>query len=47
MGGVIALSPTDAASREAVVDSAQRVLVACARPPRDAVVQPCLEYLGC
>ena len=40
------LSPTDAASQEAVVGSAQRVVVARARARRDAAVQHCLEYLG-
>ena len=40
------LSPTDAASQEPVVGSAQRVVVARARAPRDAAVQHCLEYLG-
>ena len=40
------LSPTDAASQEAVVGSAQRVLVARARAPRYAAVQHYLEYLG-
>ena len=40
-------SPTDAASQEpVVVGSAQRVVVARARAPRDAVVQHYLEYLG-
>ena len=42
---MIILSPTDAASQEPVVGSAQRVVVAPARAPRDAVAQPCLEYL--
>ena len=37
---------TDAASQEPVVGSAQRVVVARARAPRDAAVQHCLEYLG-
>ena len=37
--------PIDAASQEAVVGSAQRVVVARARAPRDAAVQHCL-YLG-
>ena len=46
MVGAIALSPTDAGSQDAVVGSAQRVVVARARAPRDAVVQHCLEYLG-
>ena len=40
------LSPTDAASQEPVVSSAQRVVVARVRAPRDAAVQHCLEYLG-
>ena len=43
--GTIVLSPTDAASQEPVVGSAQRVVVASARAPRDATVQHCLEYL--
>ena len=34
------------ASQETVVGSAQRVVVARARAPRDAAVQNCLEYLG-
>ena len=46
MIGAIFVSPTDVASQEVVVGSAQRVVVACARAPRDAVVQHCLEYLG-
>ena len=46
MVDVIVLSPTDAARQEAVVGSAQRVVVARARAPRDAAVQHCLEYLG-
>ena len=46
MVGAIVLSPTDAASQEPVVGSAQRVVVACARAPRDAAVQHCLEYVG-
>ena len=46
MVGVIVLSPTDAASQEAVVGSAQRVVVARAWAPRDAVVKHCLKYLG-
>ena len=36
---------SDAASQEPVVDSAQRVVVARARAPRDAAVQHCFEYL--
>ena len=39
-------SPTDAASQEPVVGSAQRGVVARARAPRDAAVQHCIEYLG-
>ena len=48
MVGAIVLSPTDAARQEAVVcsGSAQRVVAASARAPRDAAVQLCLEYLG-
>ena len=46
MVGAIVLSPTEAANQESVVDSAQRVVVARARAPRDAAVQHCLEYLG-
>ena len=37
MVGAVVLSPTDAASQEPVVDSAQRVVVARARAPCDAV----------
>ena len=44
--GAIVLSSTNAASQEAVVGSAQCVVVARARTPRDAAVQHCLEYLG-
>ena len=44
--GAIALSPTDAASQEGVVVSAQRVVVVRARALCDAAVQHCLEYLG-
>ena len=40
------LSPTNAASREAMVGSGQRVVVARARALRDAAVQHCLEHLG-
>ena len=43
---MIVLSPTDAASQEIVVSSAQRVVVAHARSPRYAAVRHCLEYLG-
>ena len=46
MVGAIVLSPADEASQEAVVGSAQRVIVERARAPRDAAVQHCLEYLG-
>ena len=46
MSNAIVLSPTDAASQEAVVSPAQRVVGARARAPRDAVAQHCLEYLG-
>ena len=46
MVGAIVLSPIDAASQDPVVGSAQRVVVARARAPRDAAVQHCLEYLG-
>ena len=43
---MIGLSPTDAASQDALVGSVQRVVVARPRAPRDAAVQLCLEYLG-
>ena len=46
MVGAIVLSPTDAASQESVVGSAQRIVVARARDSRDAAVHHCLEYLG-
>ena len=46
MVGASVLLPTDAASQEAVMDSAQRVVVERARAPRDAAAQHCLEYLG-
>ena len=45
MVGAIVLLPTDATSQEPVVDSAQHVVVARARAPRDAAVQYCLGYL--
>ena len=45
MVGAIVFSPTVAANQEAVVGSAQRVVVARARAPHDAAVQHCLEYL--
>ena len=43
---VVVLLPTDVASQKAVVGSAQRVVVACARAPRDAAAQHCLQCLG-
>ena len=43
---VIVISPTDAASEEDVVGSAQRVVVIRARALRDAAVQHYLVYLG-
>ena len=46
VGVIIVISPADAASQEAVVDSTQRAVVARSRARRDAVVQQCLEYLG-
>ena len=46
MVGAIVLSPADAASQEAVMGLAERVVVARPRAPRDAAVQRCLEYLG-
>ena len=46
MVGAIVRLPADAASQEAVVGSAQRVVVARSRAPRDAAVQYCLEHLG-
>ena len=46
MVGTIVRSPTDAASPEPVVGSAQHIVGAHARAPRDAAVQYCLEYLG-
>ena len=46
MVGAIVLSPTDAVSQEAVVGSAQRVVMSRARAPRNAAVQHCLQYLG-
>ena len=45
MVGAIVLSPTDVASQEAGVGSAQRVVVARARAPCDAALQHCLRYL--
>ena len=46
MVGELVISPTDAASREAAVGSAQRVVVASARAPRDAAVQDYFDCLG-
>ena len=46
MIGTIVLSSTDAASQEAMVTLAQRVVVARTRGPRDAAVQRWLQYLG-
>ena len=40
------ISPTDAVNQEAVVGSAQRVVVSRAWAPHDATLQHCLEYLG-
>ena len=42
----IDLSPTDAASQEVVVGSAQCATMARARASRDAAVQYCFEYLS-
>ena len=44
--GAIVLSPSDAAGQEAVVGSAQRVVVTRVWAPRDAAVQHCLQYFG-
>ena len=46
MIGAIVLPPTDAARQEAVVSSAEGVVVVRARALRDAAVQYCLEYLA-
>ena len=46
MVSATSLSPSDAAGQEAVVGSAQRVVVTRARAPRDTAVQHCLEYFG-
>ena len=46
MVGAAVLSPINTASQEAVVGSAQRVVVTRARATRAAAVQHCLEYLG-
>ena len=45
MVGAIVISPTDTSSQEAVVGSAQRVVGARARAPRDAAVHHFVEYL--
>ena len=44
--GASALSPSDAAGQEAVVGSAQRVVVTRARALRDTAVQHSLEFFG-
>ena len=46
MVGSIVYSPTDATSQEAMAGSAEGIVVARARAPRDAALQHCLEYLG-
>ena len=46
VAGAAVLLPTYAASQEDVADLAQRVVVARARAPRDAVVRHGLVYLG-
>ena len=46
MVGAIVLSAADIASPESLVGSAQRVVEAHARAPRDAAVRHCLEYIG-
>ena len=46
MVGAIVCSPTDAENQKAVMESAQRVVVARARAPRDAAVQHYHEYLA-
>ena len=43
MVGAIVISPTDAASQEAVVGSAQRVVLTRARVPHDAAVQQSMD----
>ena len=43
---IIVLSLAYAASQEALVDPAQRVVVTHARALREAAIQHCLEYLG-
>ena len=46
MVGAIVFSPADAASQEAVVGSAQRVVVVHSRAPRDPAVRHWLECFG-
>ena len=46
MADAIVLLPTDTASQEALVGSAQRAVVARARAPCEAAVQHRLKYLG-
>ena len=46
MVGASALSPSDAARQEAVVGSAQHIVVTRARAPRDTAVQHYLDYFG-
>ena len=46
MVGAIVLSPTDAASQEAVMGLAQRVVVVRAWVLRYVAVKQCLEYVG-
>ena len=46
MISVIVLSSTNGASQEDVVDTAQRVVMARTRAPRDAAVQHCIDYVG-
>ena len=46
MVGSIVLSPSDAVGQKAVVGSAQHVVMARARAPRDATVQHRLQYFG-
>ena len=46
MVGAIIILSTDAASQKSLVGSVQRVVVARARAPRDAIMEHYLEYLG-
>ena len=46
MVGASALSPSDAVRQEAVVGSAQHVVVTRARVPGDTAVHHCLDYFG-